>query len=272
VIAKPTVLILGAGASADYGFPTGRKLLLDICEDAIGPNGKLFFFLTGYLNVYPGDIEKFRQALRNSSAPSVDLFLEQRPEFEKIGKLAIAVTLIPLEDYEAFVPNKKPRWYETLFHLMVEGGTFEENKLSVITFNYDRSLEAFFFQALQNLFGLNPDQAEDRLRKIQILHLYGDLGDSLRPDNVKRGYHPELRGDQVTEAANRLKIIHEAKPGAEFDTAQNLLRHASEVIFLGFGFHPVNVQRLRLEEAKESHENFHLNFPQRWLACRTGLG
>ena len=32
MITKPTVLILGAGASVDYDFPPGRKLLLDICR------------------------------------------------------------------------------------------------------------------------------------------------------------------------------------------------------------------------------------------------
>jgi hypothetical protein len=72
-----------------------------------------------------------------------------------------APTLIPYEKYEAFQPISKPSWYETLFQLMVEGGPFEDNPLSVITFNYDRSLEAFFFRALQNLFGLPPDAAED---------------------------------------------------------------------------------------------------------------
>jgi hypothetical protein len=32
MIKRPTVLILGAGASVDHGLPTGRRLLLDIYE------------------------------------------------------------------------------------------------------------------------------------------------------------------------------------------------------------------------------------------------
>ena len=151
MIAKPTVLILGAGASADYGFPTGRQLLLKICEEA-RPDASLYDFLCNWMAVPRPLIEQFAYALQNSAAPSVDLFLENRKDFEEIGKLAIAATLIPYEDYKAFLPTNKPRWYETLFHLMVEGGRFEDNKLSVITFNYDRSLEAFLFLALQNLY------------------------------------------------------------------------------------------------------------------------
>ena len=75
---------------------------------------------------------------------------------------------------------------------MVEGGPFEDNPLSVITFNYDRSLEAFFFRALQNLFGLPPDAAEDRRRMIKIIHVYGDLGEDLMGGGLERGYQPEL--------------------------------------------------------------------------------
>jgi hypothetical protein len=271
VIAKPTVLILGAGASVDYNFPTGRKLLWDICQDAIRPTGKLFNFLTNSLSISPKDIEDFRQALRNSSAPSVDLFLENRKEFEEIGKLAIAATLIPYEEYDALVPREKARWYETLFHLMVEGGPFEDNKLSIITFNYDRSLEAFLFLSFQNMYGFDVKTALERLGKIPIVHLYGSLGATLARGGTERGYEAALRGDWITAAANRLKIVHEAGPGTEFETAQNLLRNAAEVIFLGFGFHYVNVQRLRIEEANAWHEDVFGTYT-RFLACRTGMG
>ena len=32
MITEPTVLILGAGASAPFGFPVGRQMLIQICE------------------------------------------------------------------------------------------------------------------------------------------------------------------------------------------------------------------------------------------------
>ena len=50
MIAKSTVLILGAGASADYSFPTARQLLLKICEEA-NPPGPLFQFLTYNMDI-----------------------------------------------------------------------------------------------------------------------------------------------------------------------------------------------------------------------------
>jgi hypothetical protein len=217
-------------------------------------------------------IERFVYALERSASPSVDFFLENRKEFEEIGKLAIAATLIPCEKYEAFQPTDRPRWYETLFHFMVEGGRFEDNHLSVITFNYDRSLEAFLFQSLKNLYGLDDETAEEQLRKIPIIHLYGSLGDRLTWEGPARGYGPELKENWVTEAAKGIKIVHEVKPtGGDFENALKLLKSAVEVIFLGFGFHPINVQRLRLKEAAQWQKIAHLGRQTRWLACRKGI-
>jgi hypothetical protein len=61
MIIEPTVLILGAGASADYGFPTGRKLLLDICTNA-NPGGELHN-LNGRWGIDTLDIQQFVEAL-----------------------------------------------------------------------------------------------------------------------------------------------------------------------------------------------------------------
>jgi hypothetical protein len=64
------------------------------------------------------------------------------------------------------VHQEQPRWYEKLFQLMADGGDFGNNQLSVVTFNYDRSFEAFIFTALQNLYGPRYiDKAEDQFSK-----------------------------------------------------------------------------------------------------------
>ena len=178
MIAKQTVLILGAGASVDYKFPTGRQLLLQICEQA-QRSGGLHSFFADRVEIASQVIEQFVQALQRSQAPSVDLFLENRPQFEGIGKQMIAASLIPREDYNTFRPSLKPRWYELLFQLMIDGSKFEQNRLAIITFNYDRSLEAFFFLALQNLYGLDETAAKALVNTVPIIHVYGSLGPEL---------------------------------------------------------------------------------------------
>jgi hypothetical protein len=274
MISKPTVLILGAGASVDYKFPTGRELLHKIWMGA-REGSPLYKFLIKETENGQKEVKRFADALLGSAAPSVDLFLEQRKDFEQIGKIAIAVTLIPFETYESFRPHgEKARWYETLFQLMVEGGHITENKLSVITFNYDRSLEAFLFQSVKNLYGLDDAKAEEQLQRISIIHLHGTLGDRLTGDGVQRGYDPTVTLDNVQAAVQRIKIVHEAKPGQEFDRALNCLSLADEVIFLGFGFHRVNIERLRLAQAFDFHTKRYRQGQgeQKWLACRTCMG
>gem|GEM_PF-3299490 len=225
----------------------------------MGPNGHIFRFLNYQMEIPDHEIDGFQVALRGSSAQSVDLFLEQHPEFEKTGKLALAVDLIPRETLDSLALSQKVRWYELLFGLMVEGGPFEVNPLSVLTFNYDRSLEAFFLMALKNFYGHNRPAPEARLEKIPIIHLYGSLGDN-------RAYEPTLTRDLAMSAANSIKIMHEVKPGDEFERAQKLLCEAAEVIFLGFGFHRLNVERLKIREVYSKKGG------GQWFACRTEMG
>ncbi len=268
MIKKRTVLILGAGASVDYGFPTGRKLLLEICNGAV-KGGRLYAFLLDTMPIKEQVIQDFRDALWKSQAPSVDLFLENRQEFLELGKMAIAASLIPRESYTGFERSAELGWYEFLFSLMIEGGRFEDNPLSVITFNYDRSLEAFFLLALCNLRGHEPSAAEKIVAKIPVIHIYGSLGGrTWSPDPASdRGYSPELRAEWVREAAGRIRIMHEVKE-EEMGRVVIMISKAEEVIFLGFGFHAENIKQLYLDRLTENP----LQGNPQWFASRYGMG
>ena len=119
---------------------------------------------------------------------------------------------------------------------------------------------------------LEPAQALERLAHIRVLHLHGSLGDRLWNDGstTERGYDPIHTAASAQAAAKRIKIMHEVEPGDEFTTAKALLAMAEEIIFLGFGFHAINLQRLGLQEiidlkAREGKTG-------QWLASRTGMG
>lgn len=252
MVHEHTVLVLGAGASAPYSFPTGRELVFRVLEELeAGVCGRK----TGDFRCYrvlrgcdfsEKHIEEFWTALRGAMQPSVDAFLEHRPEFVDIGKAAIAACLIPHEDPDALLPRAdgRDRWYEYLFNRMA--GTreeFEHNRLSVITFNYDRSLEAFLYIAVQNSYGIDADDAVALLRTVTIVHPYGQMGEF--PEG--RPYSPALSAATVRAAAAGIKVVGEgAKDPLEFKPAQALLADADVVVFLGFGYHPANVERLQV--------------------------
>jgi hypothetical protein len=72
MISKPTVFVLGAGASMPYGFPSGKALCNSICNDT--RNWPSFGIDT---DIY----HEFATALQTTKQSSVDAFLEHRQEF-----------------------------------------------------------------------------------------------------------------------------------------------------------------------------------------------
>ena len=90
---EPTTLILGAGASCPYGFPTGLGLIDEICQ--LGYHATMPY--TSNPAAHPAHWREFTNALRNAHAPSIDSFLENRREFGDAGRIGIAHVLLAAE-------------------------------------------------------------------------------------------------------------------------------------------------------------------------------
>jgi hypothetical protein len=193
MITTPTVLVLGAGASCPYGFPTGKELKVEICNAFSKPEAEGCQFLSANTNHSADEFLQFGNAFLKSGQSSVDAFLEHRPEFLEVGKLAIAYCLIPREDEERLYQADEKRggdWYGYLSEKL--NATFEEfgnNELSIITFNYDRSLEHFLLNSLHYSHGKKFEECAETLAKIPIIHVYGQLGESKYPSlEISSGY------------------------------------------------------------------------------------
>ena len=92
MIEKRTVLVLGAGASKPYGFPTGRELIREIAAGLKNTGSEVAQLLSAHGHE-PSELAKFSDALLDSAQPSVDVFLENRAEYLEAGKAAIAAAL-----------------------------------------------------------------------------------------------------------------------------------------------------------------------------------
>jgi hypothetical protein len=250
MIRSPTVLILGAGASVPFGFPSGRGLVIQICQ------GLSYLHFVGDLKRQLLDcgydvelVHSFREELYLSMQPSVDAFLEQRSEFLEVGKAAIACALIPYEEESKLHRGERLHWYEYLFNQMSTSlEEFRSSQLSVVTFNYDRSLEHFLFLALKHSYGLSDEECAEQLKAVPIVHVYGTLGGCLHSDDGSRPYEPTVTPDVVKQCTSAIKIVHEGTTDdPELATAHDLLMAANVICFLGFGYHPANVERLKLD-------------------------
>ena len=270
MIKKNTVLVLGAGASHPFGFPIGKKLVSIIIKD-LEPNTLLYNILVDR-GFDKGEIRDFSNALLGAQPASIDAFLEHRLDFEKIGKEAIAGSLLPFECWSGFnsmLLGGRNNWYQYLFgRLNTSFDTFGDNNLSVITFNYDRSFEHYLFTVLKNTYNKTDEECAEKLKSIPVVHVHGSLGSltwqgsSLREvqygvwsDNSngagttrnQAARNKGVKSGAVKLGGENIIIVHEAnKETPEFKKAHELLSQADYVYFLGFGFNKDNVERLKI--------------------------
>jgi hypothetical protein len=264
MITKPTVLVLGAGTSIPYGYPSGVGLVKDIIQHISNTDWRELFSAYG---VSVSEMESLKSELYLSQKLSIDAFLEYRPEFLKSGKFSIALSLLSMED-----PNilndfeyREKGIYQFLYNSLAT--TWEElgqNKLTIVTFNYDRSLEYFLFSALKHSYNKSDAEVAKAMQGIPIIHVHGSLGPLPWQASDGTDYYPLFsRGDKPYERGNRLMIaskniviVSEAEPKSkEFELAIERIRVAQRIYFLGFGYYRVNLERLGLSQLRYIDES-----------------
>lgn len=239
--AQKTVLILGSGASAHLGYPVGPQLL-----DLIAPHQG------APVPDVPGDwprgkVQEFQVRLARAGYWSVDAFLEMEPEYVDIGRYLITRELKRFESEARFFPGTRSGWYRHLLNAIAPPRQEHlSDNLSIVTFNYDRSVEAYLHLALAARFNCDKAAALELSRRIEIVHLHGVIGEY--PEVPYQ--HTERAGDLLA-AARKIKVISELREAPdgfcspEFKRANELLHAANRIFFVGFGFHQANIARLK---------------------------
>lgn len=201
-------------------------------------------------------LKVFVEQLRTSGYGSVDQFLEQRPQFTDIGTLSIAAVLLPCESHEErlFPPGAPERdhWYETLVRLLSVGDrNYLQNHVTIVTYNYDRSLEYYLYSVMRTRLGrTHGDKIARHLAHVPVLHVHGKLGEF--GSNVSATartvpYGTPLDAESVQIAAREIRVIHRANPDTpEFVAVRRALREAGRIYFMGFGYNPTNLDRLQV--------------------------
>lgn len=253
MITTPTVFVLGAGASMAYGYPSGEKLINWIKHET-NHKSPLFKELLnlGYSKEFIGGFNKY---LSKSKRPSIDAFLEHWPRYMEIGKIGIAGNLIPIEEQSLFkfddLETKKD-WYRYLFaQLNTSFDDFDKNEISFITFNYDRSLEHYLFDALKHSYQeVNDKECAKKLKNIPIVHVYGKL-DHLPweywQNGNKREYGKSTFGEDLLTSSKGINIIHEDFDDSNFEKTHNLIDNTEKIYFIGLNLlNETNLNRLNI--------------------------
>lgn len=283
---KSLIFIVGAGASKEVGLPLGSELknliseALDIRFDSAGyqrisgdqkieqafrlitqgPNGR-----PGNINDHLGASWKIRDAM--PQAASIDNFLDAHrddPLIIECGKLAIASCILEAESKSMMRIDKSDinntmnfknlgsTWFSDFFKFIVEGCQRQNikerlTKIAVITFNYDRCIEAYLHAALRNYYHTSIEETTELLSQLKIYHPYGSIGQLSWPS-----YHPNIEfggspmPQQLIAISNGLKTFTEGtnKAHSEINVIRSLVKNAESLVFMGFGFNKQNLDLL----------------------------
>lgn len=277
---RNTVFVIGAGASFELGLPVGEGLKKAISSllNILFPDG--WTQTTGDHQIK--DILKakaqadgkndwnyllakcwlIRDALPGSL--SIDNLLDAHradSEIALIGKLAIAKAILtserssklfvdPRTDRELNFTDLAGTWLISLFQLLSEGVSKEKassifDNVKFVVFNYDRCLEKFLPIALQIYYGLSPQEASDLAARAAIIHPYGRVGKPNSTDPFAGVPFGAERYD-LPIIAEGIRTFSEGLHDPSYkDALSDAVINAEQVVFLGFAFHPLNMQLLK---------------------------
>ena len=281
MLERKTVLVLGAGASMPYGFPSGVELRRQILAQSV-IDSRGVALLENQLDAMHTDnlpdavrehrlkfqdpsarIGRFHRAFGESEVYSIDAFLAFRLEFEDIGKLCIAEVLAPIEN-STRLRNSDPKeaWYQKLWNRMSAGlGDCEASNLTIVTLNYDRSFEEYFTSSASSLYGWGKHEARKKVANlIPVHHVHGALGNW---PTDEYGYLRRSNGQAVPDAAFRgaqgIRVLHE---GGSYKAATWALREARVIAFLGFSYHRMVLENLFPSDYWQGERNKYVNKPK----------
>ena len=235
---KQTTLILGAGASYEYGYPLGQKLIQRIKELAESHHDPSFL-----------------NALEEAKPYSIDAFLKENPQFSSAGKRLISLAILRCENdalYRSIEPEKD--WYRKFWYQVPRE---EYRKLKIVTFNYDRSLEYFFARQYAGRFQVSMKEAYAKLNEVEIEHVHGRMpllddeslakgqGDEFSPPYGAFANADSQNDNLALSHGEKLKTIYE---NTEISAkAQKFINESEVVAFVGLSYHELNMKVLGID-------------------------
>lgn len=279
-------IVVGAGASKEFGLPLGSELkdeianLLNIEEDELGrcaSGDRLLLDLFKPLaNSKNTGYTQYLEAARTISkampqAPSIDNFIDIRrgdKDIELCGKLAICRSILKSErDSKIFTPEpNRPEidfkrnqhtWLNAFMQIVTEGADEQQladrlRSISFVIFNYDRCVEHFIYHWLINCYGISSNACAALMRHINISHPYGSIAPlpwQGHQDHVAFG--ETIGADRLLNAIAHIRTFTEGTDSSSEALRQirSAIARCDQLVFLGFAFHKLNMELLFSEES-----------------------
>jgi hypothetical protein len=212
-----------------------------------------------------------------NAAISIDNYLDAHKNDKDVmicGKLAIVSCILNSEASSELVLSRrgigkalnhdrvKESWLLPFFQILTENCSKDDlperlGRVAVICFNYDRCIEQFMHLQLQEYYNTDGHDAAAILRHLRILHPYGVTG--MLP--WQEGSHVcEFGGSPdagtLVNLAKKIKTFTEetSLTTGNMRAIRRILASADKIVFLGFGFHRLNLEYLYSKETPEQEQ------------------
>lgn len=230
-------------------------------------------------------VDEMRQAAARinralPAAVSIDNLIHslQDEYVTRLAKLAIAISILDAESSSTFWKQRTPMymlgrggygrsrtidvrnddmlktWYYPLARLLFTDlqksklATVFEN-VTFIVFNYDRCLEQFLYEVIQDSFDIDGATATTILQSAKFIHPYGSLGPldwqiNAQGEHLALGHVDGVKYWNIVDNLLTFTETVESETGQQIKTAMG---EAYAHLYVGFGFLGQNVNLLRPE-------------------------
>lgn len=275
MLARPTTFIVGAGASCEFALPDGSKLTqsisrsLDIRYEDAGTrlvSGDAQLAETFRRHSSDGEWQRACWRIRNGLpglSDSIDIYLANHSddaEAQRVGRAAIVKEILSAEansklkirreDLRPKIEHVADSWIGYLFRILnrhcpkTKVQDFFKNCRFVV-FNYDRCIEHYFEHALTASYAIDRRLAQEVVASAPIIHVYGSVG-SLPGHGGERENEVEFgsTATNMLERAGSIRTYTDQVEAGVVSDVREYIGSAATLVFLGFGFHPQNVDLL----------------------------
>jgi hypothetical protein len=217
-------------------------------------------------------LEDIIQSLEFTS--SIDNLLydfRNSPDVQAIGKIAIVTAILKAENESALAnpteyynikPTLEGTWYYSLFLELNKQAVLSEfvrrlKDLYFIIFNYDRTLEYYFYNAIIRFYKTNPKETADIVNNMNIYHPYGQTGFLDFQENDIKNSFGKIQTDNILLLSSLIKtfMLDNIVNDEEYKKACDFLYNSEKVFFLGFAFYPQNINLLYPQEIGRYERN-----------------
>ena len=280
---RQTVFVVGAGASMEFGLPSGEQLRKSIREKLAqaawngAPKSVTEHAILSLHRTRGADVTQLvrgAQALSRSlqSRMTIDdasRHFQDNEDALLMLKWALAdeitkrerddTHLASIDGYDDMdISCCDTTWLATILGTLLtdpDPATIKKrlDQVAFVTFNYDRIIQRLVGLTLQRLHVQNW---KELLSGLRIAHAYGSIGSLAWPDRPEQGVEFGGPASQSRDQTMQHQIATwwDKPDEQDRENIHSWIREADQVAFMGFGFHERNVQLLTPPDLEDRRE------------------